>query len=207
MIGKIKLRKTQITLKLFQIFIWFALNYLGSHKIWKIILKRQIYLFSTYVSVLPHHHYIFRKASFFFEIYFLYFNFFFLLFFFFIPLPTLTFFWLFVDFIPRILIPLIPLPICTTLWPCNLPPPQDKRKGNLRKNLIVEAVVWHSGSQSIFFSPYVFIAYVHCTESLIHLKASGFCYTSILDPHWHPSWISCCCPVLWKSAVLDLSDP
>lgn len=72
-----------------------------------------------------------------------------------------------------------------------------RRKKEEEKNLIAEARVWHSESDSTPFSP--LLASVHCSESLVLFKASGFCHTIDFGPHWDSSWIDSYCLVSWWS--------
>lgn len=60
--------------------------------------------------------------------------------------------------------------------PCTCPPPLQPPLW--KKKLIVEAVVCHSLYTIDSFVYISLLASVHCSESLVWLEASGFCYTS-----------------------------
>lgn len=47
----------------------------------------------------------------------------------------------------------------------------------------------------------------HCNESLLWLKASGFCYIINTGSHWDLCQISRCCPVSWRSCNFDSAGP
>ena len=44
-----------------------------------------------------------------------------------------------------------------------------------------------------------FLANVHCNGHWSGLRPLASATLSILDPHQDSSWISCCCPVSWRS--------
>jgi hypothetical protein len=46
---------------------------------------------------------------------------------------------------------------------------------------------------------------VHCSESLVWLKASGFCYRTMTGFSQDFFQTSCCCPVSWRSCNLGLA--
>lgn len=64
-----------------------------------------------------------------------------------------------------------PASLVITWQPCNLP-------HNRGKNLVVEAVVCHSGSNSILFSSYFF------GKCLLQKRPLAFATLSVLDPNW-----------------------
>lgn len=57
------------------------------------------------------------------------------------------------------------------LLPLYLIPPTEE------KTLIVEAVVYHSVSHSIYPLVHTLLSNVHCNESLVWYKVSDFCYS------------------------------
>ena len=103
-------------------------------------------------------------------------------------------------------IPLISLSLCI------YPPPlqlhlQKKIRYNLKTCLVVEAVVWQCATQSTLLSILLclqmFIAMSHWSG----LRPLASATLSILDPHQNSSWISCCCPVSWRSCSFGSTGP
>lgn len=92
------------------------------------------------------------------------------------------------------LVPLYP----PSAFECPPPSQWNKKLREKRKNLIVEAVVWHSESWSKPFCPFTCKCLRHWSglSSLVSVKLT------ILGRPWVSSWISCCCPLLWRSCSI-----
>lgn len=58
---------------------------------------------------------------------------------------------------------------------------------------MVETVVRSIESHSVPFSPSI------CKGVTVLTEVSGFCCYRIIDSRWGSSWLSCCCPVSWRS--------
>lgn len=77
------------------------------------------------------------------------------------------------------------------LYPLLFQPPSQE------KNHIVEAGVCHHVSHSISFSIYLQMFMEMTCWSGTRLLVSAILL--ILKPHWESFWMSCDCPVLWRS--------
>lgn len=93
-----------------------------------------------------------------------------------------TLYWFFKKITSCITISFIYLPL--HICPLLLQPPSQKKTKNKSKtadnnnnNLTVQAAVCHGVSYSIPFSQIALFANVHCNESSVWFKASGFCHT------------------------------
>lgn len=68
------------------------------------------------------------------------------------------------------------------------PPPkilsEEKKKIRKETNLIMEAVVYHSNHAVNILSVCLYLQMFIAEESLVWFQAPGFCYLSVLGPHW-----------------------
>lgn len=87
----------------------------------------------------------------------------------------------------------------THLLPSYLIPQQR------RTNLTVEAVVCHSVSTAYIHFVHTLLANVHCNESLVWYKASGFCYS--VDIGTSLLWESHCCLGVTRSCSFGSVGP
>ena len=94
-----------------------------------------------------------------------------------------------------------PSPLIPTLHPFNFPP-QQRKKSYCR---------WCSVSQCL--PQNALLTTPLCSQMAIAMTSwSGMrplvsATLSILDPHWDSSWISCCCPVSWRSCSFGFESP
>ena len=115
------------------------------------------------------------------------------------PWSSLNFYGFFVDFQLYLLILLVS-PYLHIFPPLLQPQLQIKVKFEKtimkqKKNLVMNAEVWPIESHSFLFSPFILFASVHWSGSRPPASAAP----PITDSHWGSSWISCCCPVSWRS--------